>query len=150
MHSVRRKSTHSMGRKMSESFSYPTIYAPSPWHDFERLAELRDRHRQLHENARAAREAVKEAARSLGMLKTSAGTHPAAIEALNRPLEKLARLTVGELANLQISPRSIQLIQVGEKRLARLTLESEMLRVKVVQSNAFMAKVEVYAKEHNL
>ncbi len=120
------------------------------WYDLDRLAELRDRHQVLIEKARTARAAVAEAARTLASARSTAGTHPAAIEALSKPIAELSQLTVADMAALQISSRDIQQIQFGEKRLARLTAEVESLRIQMAQSNEFVSRLEAYAKAKNL
>ena len=136
--------------KPSFTFPGPVALRQSPWFDLGRLAELRDRHQQVLERSRAAQAAVKECARTLGMLKSTAGTHPGAVEVLNGPVEALFHLTMDELRTLQISPQDVQNIHARAKQLERLTAEAEILRECVKASVHYQSQLEAFAKARNL
>lgn len=105
--------------------------APMVHYNLDRLAELRDRHTQTLENYRRAGAAVKEAAKSLARLRTTAASI-AVTMASTTP------------------PRTVQQIKSAETRLARLTAERDALKDGVAQSSAFSARLENFARERNL
>ncbi len=84
------------------------------------------------------------------MLKSTAGTHPGAVEVLNGPVEALFHLTMDELRTLQISPQDVQNIHARAKQLERLTAEAEILRECVKASVHYQSQLEAFAKARNL
>lgn len=124
--------------------------APSVAIDLERLAELRDRHQRVLEEYRRACAAVQEASKNLARLRADAATHPTAADVLRKPSDELRKYTVEQLTDLQISPQIVAQLQVGEKRLARLTAARDALSERVQRSTKFSERLEAFAKARNL
>ncbi|MGV8893176.1 MAG: hypothetical protein ACOH2K_09610 [Burkholderiaceae bacterium] len=126
--------------------------APLVHYNYDRLADLRDRHIQTLENYRRASAAVKEAAKSLAQLRTAAASTPgtrAPVVGIVRKVSAVFQPTPAA-TETKATPRNVQQIKSAETRLGRLTTARDALKDGVAQSAAFNTRLENFARERNL